>query len=285
MCYFSTILRPTSVATLTILSILSFQLSAVPLPQVVSVTVKTRAPQNELVTVWYRIPKNYHPRQGQMSRVLVLFGGRNSSGKDMASGRLGWGKWADDNNAFLVSPGFKDDNYWEPEKWSGRALLNALEQIRKRYNICTDKLLFYGYSAGSQCSNLFPAWRPQFVAGLVTCGDADHARYVISRNFVENCRKKGINIIWRSFPNHPHDVPPDSLRLAREFLTYYHKACSADLTGRNSRRNDIPVYPYIGDDQEGVFYRADSPKAKNILPEDRVLLPALSIALAWGEAE
>lgn len=176
----------------------------------------------------------------------------------------------------------------------------------EKYNICTDKLFFYGYSAGSQCSNLFSAWRPQltrawvshacgvfheptarmrFVAGLVTCGDADHARYVISRNFVENCRKKGINIIWRSFPNHPHDVPPDSLRLAREFLTYYHKACSADLTGRNSRRNDIPVYPYIGDDQEGVFYRADSPKAKNILPEDRVLLPALSIALAWGEAE
>ena len=172
MCYFSTILRPTSVATLTILSILSFQLSAVPLPQVASVTVKTRAPQNELVTVWYRIPKNYHPRQGQMSRVLVLFGGRNSSGKDMASGRLGWGKWADDNNAFLVSPGFKDDNYWEPEKWSGKALLNALEQIRKRYNICTDKLLFYGYSAGSQCSNLFPAWRPQLTRAWVShaCG-------------------------------------------------------------------------------------------------------------------
>ena len=159
MCYFSTILRPTSVATLTILSFLSFQLNAAPLPQVASVTVKTRAPQNELVTVWYRIPKNYHPRQKQMSRVLVLFGGRNSSGKDMASGRLGWGKWADDNNAFLVSPGFKDDNYWEPEKWSGKALLNALEQIRKRYNICTDKLLFYGYSAGSQASNLFAEWR------------------------------------------------------------------------------------------------------------------------------
>ena len=305
-CPFSIFLHPTLVATLTIMSILSFQLNAASLPQVSSVTVKTRAPQNELVTVWYRIPKNYHPRQKQMSRVLVLFGGRNSSGKDMASGGLEWGKWADENNAFLVSPGFKDDKYWEPEKWSGKALLNALEQIRKRYNICTDKLLFYGYSAGSQCSNLFPAWRPQltrawvshacgvfhepttrmrFVAGLVTCGDADHARYVISRNFVENCRKKGINIIWRSFPNHPHDVPPDSLRLAREFLTYYHKACSADLTGRNSRRNDIPVYPYIGDDQEGVFYRVDSPKAKNILLEDRVLLPALSIALAWGEAE
>ena len=149
MRHFSITLHSTSVATLTILSIFSFQLNAAPLPQVASVTVKTRAPQNELVTVWYRIPKNYHPRQKQMSRVLVLFGGRNSSGKDMASGGLEWGKWADENNAFLVSPGFKDDNYWEPEKWSGKALLNALEQIRKRYNICTDKLLFYGYYCSS----------------------------------------------------------------------------------------------------------------------------------------
>ncbi len=281
-------------------------LDAASLPQVSSVVVKTRAPQNELVAVWYRVPKNYHPRQKQMSRVLVLFGGRNNSGKSMAAGGLGWGKWADENNAFLVSPGFKNDNYWEPEEWSGRALLNALQKIKKNYNICTDKLLFYGFSAGSQCSNLFPAWRPQLarawvshacgvfheptagmrsVPGLVTCGDADAQRYVISRNFVEKYRKKGCNIIWRSFPNHPHDVPPDSLRLAREFLTYYHKIYSSDLTERGSRRDTPPVYPYIGDDQEGVFYPANSPKAKNILPEDRVLLPALTIARAWGVPE
>lgn len=57
--------RSCTVAILTILSILSFQLSAASLPQVSSVTVKTRAPQNELVTVWYRIPKNYHPRLNQ----------------------------------------------------------------------------------------------------------------------------------------------------------------------------------------------------------------------------
>ena len=79
-CTYSIFLHPTLVATLTIMSILSFQLNAAPLPQVASVTVKTRAPQNELVTVWYRIPKNYHPRQGQMSRVLVLFGGRDVTG-------------------------------------------------------------------------------------------------------------------------------------------------------------------------------------------------------------
>ena len=52
-----------TVVSLTILSLHCFQLSAASLPQVSSVTVKTRAPQNELVTVWYRIPINYHPRQ------------------------------------------------------------------------------------------------------------------------------------------------------------------------------------------------------------------------------
>ena len=92
--------RSCTVATLTILSILSFQLNAASLPQVASVTVKTRAPQNELVTIWYRVPKNYRPHQEHMSRVLVLFGGRNSSGKDMASGGLEWGKWAEHISRF-----------------------------------------------------------------------------------------------------------------------------------------------------------------------------------------
>ena len=97
-------------APLIILSILRFQLNAAPPPQVSSVTVKPRAPRNELETVWYRISENCHPRQKQMAPVQVLFGRRNRSGKDMASSGLEWEKWADDNNAFLVSPAFKDGN-------------------------------------------------------------------------------------------------------------------------------------------------------------------------------
>ena len=97
-------------APLIILSILRFQLNAAPLPQVSTVTAKPRAPRDELETVWYRISKNCYPRQKQMARVQVLFGGRNRSGKDMASSELEWEKWTDDNNAFLVSPAFKDGN-------------------------------------------------------------------------------------------------------------------------------------------------------------------------------
>ena len=201
-----------------------------------TIVVKTKAPHNKQAVFQYRIPKGYDKNRREMYRVLVIFGGRNTDGKADASGRMGWGKWCDDNGIFLVAPGLKNDNYWDPEAWSGKALQKALRQLKRKYNICTDKILYYGYSAGSQASNLFAEWRPgscrawvshacgvfheptgrmKDTPGLVTCGDADQARYIISRNFVEASRKKGVNIIWKSFPNHPHDVPPDSLKLAR----------------------------------------------------------------------
>ena len=269
-----------------------------------TIVVKTKAPQNRNAVFQYRVPKGYDKNRREMYRVLVIFGGRNTDGKADASGRMGWGKWCDDNGIFLVAPGLKNDNYWEPDVWSGRALQKALRQLKRKYNICTDKILYYGYSAGSQASNLFAEWRPDScrawvshacgvfheptgrmkdTPGLVTCGDADQARYIISRNFVEASRKKGVNIIWKSFPNHPHDVPPDSLKLARAFLAYYHELNRDDLIGFGSRSNE-PETAYIGDDQEDVYYPVHSAKAKNVLPEDRVELPNKSVADAWGKS-
>ena len=269
-----------------------------------TITVKTKAPQNRNAVFQYRVPKGYDKNRREMYRVLVIFGGRNTDGKADASGRMGWGKWCDDNDIFLVAPGLKNDNYWDPKEWSGLALQRALLQLKENYNICTEKILYYGYSAGSQASNLFAAWRPRLcrawvshacgvfheptirmkdIPGLVTCGDADQARYIISRNFVEASRKKGVNIIWKSFPNHPHDVPPDSLKLARAFLIYYHELNRDDLIGFGNRRNEQKS-AYIGDDQEAVYYPVHSAKAKNVLPEDRVELPNKSVADAWGES-
>lgn len=271
-----------------------------------SIQVKTRAPENKTATFNYRVPKGYDAKRREMYRVLVIFGGRNTDGKADASGRMGWGKWCDENGIFMVAPGLRNDNYWEPEKWSGRALENALAELKRRYNVCTTKLLFYGYSAGSQASNLFPAWKPGFcrawvshacgvfhepsskmlgLPGLVTCGDVDNTRYIISRNFVEASRKKGVNVIWKSFPNHPHDVPPDSLKLARAFLGYYHELHREDLSGWNNygRKTNNPI-EYIGDDQEHEYYPVRSAKARNVLPEDRVGLPNRTIADAWGSA-
>lgn len=266
--------------------------------------VKTSAPQNRNAVFQYRVPKGYDESRREMYRVLVFFGGRNTNGKADASGRMGWGKWCDENGIFLVAPGLKNDNYWDPKEWSGKALQKALSMLKKKYNICTDHLLYYGYSAGSQASNLFPAWKPRIcrawvshacgvfheptvrmkdIPGLVTCGDADQARYIISRNFVESARRKGCRIIWKSFPNHPHDVPSDSLKLARAFLLHYHKQFIGDLNARMTPLFSGENVQYVGDDQESVFYPVSSPEAKNIILEDRVEFPNLVVAAAWGK--
>ena len=181
-----------------------------------SVTVHTRASHNPAPKVWYRVPEGYKPVKGRTWRTLVIFGGRNCEGEAEVSGKLGWTRWADRHGVFLVAPGFKDDRYWNPQTWSGRALLTALAEIRKSYDIDTSKLLYYGYSAGSQAANLFAAWRPDLccawvshacgvfhepsarmkgVPGLVTCGDADAARDILSRDFVAKARAVGQPVI------------------------------------------------------------------------------------------
>ncbi len=215
-----------------------------------SVTVATKAPHNQEATFWYHVPAKYDAKRKKLYPVLVYFGGRNCKGKDEASGKLGWSDWADENGAFLVCPGFQDDNYWSPEAWSGQALFDALAALKRKYRIDDSKICYYGYSAGSQA--------------------ADSARYVISRAFVEKARRRGIDIIWKSFPNHPHDVPPDSLRLARAFLSH----CISGKKGEEV---------FIGDDQDDVFYTAKSAEAEFVNPVDRVSLPSRTIAEAWGK--
>lgn len=259
------------------------------------IEVPTKARNNRRASFWFHVPGKYNSKRRQPYPVLVYFGGRNCTGKAEASGMLGWSGWADRNDVFLVCPGLKDDNYWEPQKWSGPALLAALAEIGKSYNIDRSRLCYYGYSAGSQAANLFASWRPDLciawashacgvfheptarmlgVPGLVTCGDADTGRYVISRDFVSKARRKGIDIIWRSFPNHPHDVPPGSLQLARAFFEH--------ALGKTKGQKKVL---FVGDDQENVYYPADSAEAAVIPVEDRVAFVSKSIAEAWGRAD
>ncbi|MBE6366443.1 MAG: hypothetical protein E7052_00860 [Lentisphaerae bacterium] len=77
------------------------------------------------------MPKGYDKERRERYRVLVMFGGRNTDGKADASGRMGWGEWADKHGIFIVAPGWKDDDYWEPEKWSGKLLQKAIRQLDK----------------------------------------------------------------------------------------------------------------------------------------------------------
>ena len=280
-------------------------LQNLPAQQVEVLSVKTFAKENPVATFRCRAPAKYQIDSEAKYRILVYFGGRNTTGEGEIKSRT-WTDWCDRNGIFLIVPSYKNDNYWEPQKWSGRALLEAIAQLKKKYpNICDDKLLFYGYSAGAQCSNLFPAWMPEKsrayvshacgvfhkpnermknVAGLLTCGDADRQRLIINRRFIEHYRKLGVNILWKSFPNHPHDVPQGSTYLAQAFLEYYHKLYVCDLDSLKPRPKESAKTMFAGDDIDGVVYPIDAPSAKQIYEEDKVYFTSKELAGAWAES-
>lgn len=62
----------------------------------------------------YRTPKS----PSSNSRIMVLFGGRNWNG-DKAIKTFNFEELADKYSLILLSPSFKDNEYWQPE--SGRA--------------------------------------------------------------------------------------------------------------------------------------------------------------------
>ena len=151
---------------------------------------------------------------------------------------------------------FKDDDYWEPQKWSGKALEDALTELAKRTHRKNFTLLYYGYSAGGQSANLFYAWQPKQVIAwgahgcgvwcdpakiptpcpaLITCGIQDKERWEISRNFVQRAGESGWRRTWCDLPG-DHEFSPAALQLAHSFFT-------AVLN------NEKPIY--WGDDQTG----------------------------------
>ena len=140
-------------------------------PAVDCIEIPTRAPNNPLVKAWYRVPSSYDPSRRERHRVLVLFGGRNADGRPEVSGKLGWTAWADLNGVFLVAPTLRDDAYWEPKAWSGRALLDALDALAARYRVSARGLDF----SSVRCVLLFGdcrEWAYLVPKGIsVTCMD------------------------------------------------------------------------------------------------------------------
>lgn len=176
------------------------------------------------------------PRNNGNARIMVLFGGRNWPG-DKTLRTYQFEALAGKHNLVLLSPSFRDNNYWEPEKWSGKTLKRAVTELRKRCRLKPHKLYFYGYSAGGQCAALFYAWMPEEVAAwglhacgvypmeirdsdapaLLTCGKNDTERLAISRMFLYRYREHGGSLVWKIYPG-AHELTNDVLALAQAWF-------------------------------------------------------------------
>lgn len=258
--------------------------------EIISFNIPTKAPQNKTVKMVLQIPNNFSLKDAKNYRIMVLFGGRNWSGEKTIK-TYNFVKMANKHKLFLLSPSFKNDEYWNPEKWSGNALMEAVKEIKLKYKLKqSNKILYFGYSAGAQCTALFYHWKPEIVKAwgayacgvwfwpekqvdkatpaIITCGEDDILRYLLSQRFVRTAREHGYSIIWRSYPL-GHSLSPKALALTRSFF-------SSVLSGQSKAK-------YVGDDQEMKFYPVHSKNARNIDIEYRNNLFNLEFAKLWQQ--
>ncbi len=193
------------------------------------------------------------------SRIMVLFGGRNWPGEQTLK-TYRFDALADKHHLFLLSPSFVKGDYWIPENGSGKALTSAVSRILKKYKLKPQKLLFYGYSAGGQCANLFYAWMPDEVESwgahacgvyytkklrnpvpaLLTCGVEDKERLEISRLFLYRYRESGGALLWKSYQNSGHDLNHEALELARLWFDAILSGKAVREYGEDDTRKIVP---------------------------------------------
>jgi poly(3-hydroxybutyrate) depolymerase len=252
--------------------------------RVETIAVKTSAPENRNLQFAVRLPRAFSPAR---ARILVTFGGRNwDARRTLATYRFD--DFADKHNLVIVAPGFVNDDYWNPEKWSGAALEEALARIRRTHRIPDAPRLYYGYSAGGQCANLFYTWKPEKVLAwaahacgvwfkpeekrirslapaLVTCGVEDVDRYRLSREFAFSYREAGGELVWRDYDS-GHALTPEALALAQEFFA--------------SVLDGAPPF-LVADDDTGQVYPANSHQAERVPVELRSVFRTQAFADLW----
>lgn len=244
----------------------------------------TKAKHNRKLKFSYRLPKDGKPK-----RIMVLFGGRNWPG-DKTIRTFNFNILADQHGIILLSPWFKDDEYWQPEKWSGKALIEAVSLVRKQYSVPADsKLFYYGYSAGAQCVAQFYAWKPELISAwglhacgvwfkpeelskhvpaLVTCGENDTGRYELSWSSVQRWRDNGASVIWRAYKT-GHELNNEALQLARSFF--------------EAQLQHSPKIKYIGDDQTRQYYTDSVANRRKIEDDYRSTFYSLQTVKLWAE--
>jgi len=203
----------------------------------------------------YRAPSKINAN----SRIMVLFGGRNWDGEKTLK-TFNFEDFADKYNLVLVSPSFKNNEYWQPEKWSGIVLKEAIAKLESMFNLKRRKLFFYGYSAGGQCVNLFYNYMPESVEAwalhacgvyppiavengvpaLITCGLNDSERIRISRAFIYKYRERGGQVIWKQYKG-GHELNKEALEIAKAFFKSCIENKRANFVGEDDSMRIVPI--------------------------------------------
>lgn len=283
-------------------------------------SVKTRSDLNREIPFYLRVPKNYRP--GKAYRLLFLCPHLNQEGLKKLAGSAGWLKLADERDWFVMSCTFKQAKdagqdrklaYYYPESFSGKATLEALELVSKKYPVDPERLLMQGLSGGAQFVHRFAMWAPERVtavainsscwfdapnarcnqvAWLVTIGESDDS-YNASLGMVDRLRNVGAAPLFRSYLGMVHEGSSAVDKLNMEFLKFYDDLTKAELGKRRSFQTPTAErlalqgekMPFVGDGQDWKYFPNAADAREAVAEDSRIYLPSETIAKLWGKKE
>ncbi len=277
------------------------------------INVKIKKKSNNYVEICYRVPKKYDRKSKKLYRILIYLTWRWPAGERKINDHFQFIKWADENDIFLVALRLhkKDRN---PNNGSGQSFFKAIDKLKAIYpNIFSERMFYFGYSGGAEVANMLAEYAPERclawfaqgcgvwhkpsskmknIPGFVVCGNADVQRYILSRSYIKKYHKYGEKIIFKTTENAGHDVQSEFIgKNAIVFFNHYNELHKYELDNSSRPINMLNNHVkekmrYIGDDQDGVFYKISKEniaKIKMISNDDRILFPSLELAKAWGK--
>ncbi|MEO8615655.1 MAG: hypothetical protein ABI600_10975, partial [Luteolibacter sp.] len=254
--------------------------------------------------------------------LLFLCPHLNQGALAKLNGSAAWLKLADERDWFVLSCTFKQPreagqdrklSYYYPEAFSGKAMLEALALVAKKFPVDTERLLMQGLSGGAQFVHRFALWAPDRVTAvavnssswfdapdakcnrvgwLITIGESDSS-YNNSLEMVDRLRGCGASPVFRSYVGMVHEGSAQVDQLDMEFLKYYDDCTRKDLgkarsaTTPEAERLSVKgeKMPFVGDCQNWKFL-ANTPESREGIAEDsRIFLPNEPVAKLWGKEE
>jgi pimeloyl-ACP methyl ester carboxylesterase len=298
-----------------------------PLPENVEMfTVRTRSEQNRQVPFYLRIPGSYDPaNRKRVHRLLYICPTYNGDAELVIRGEKGNEaliNLAEERGWFVLSGTFKQQggevrdrkaSYYYPEGFSGRAVVEALEQVAKKYPVDPNRILMQGLSGGAQFVHRFAIWAPDRVtavainscswfdapnakcnqvAWLVTIGESDPS-FANTLEFVDQLREVGAAPLFRSYLGMVHEGSEAVTRLNLAFLRFYDEHTRHELGQRRSsltRPEELlamkaEAMPFVGDSQDWKYAPNTEENRENIAEDSRIFLPSEEIARLWGQEE
>ena len=302
------------------------KVAAKPTPEIVPpgmdvIKVRTPSPDNPEVAFYVRPPSGFQSgigTGGTKHRLLILFPFVPESGLRAIARNETLVKLADAQGWFVASPtlvvDFKKDAqdrkkaFYYPESWSGKAVVDAVEEIARKYPVDGRRLFVQGLSGGAQIAHRLGLWCPERITAVVvnasgwyedpgakanqvawaiTVGEAD-SRLADTVVFAEKLKACGALPLLKTYIGRIHEDIEEANQIGAAFLFHVDELTKKDLgrpvgPAQVSAYNRTEHHMYTGDKRDYLFYPNTVQKQAALPPEARFFLPDDVVAECWGK--